>query len=153
MDLRTYLDQLGVNYAWMHHDPTYTAQGLAAREHVSGRRVVKPVVVNADGQFVMCALPSSRRIDIERLKEELHAHEARIATELDIQRLFVDCELGAEPPIGQLWGMPTILDDAVLGNDRVMFQAGTHQDGVEMQLDDYLHLAKPRICRFTTPLA
>ena len=104
MDLRSYLDGMGVHYEWLHHDrDAYTAQDLAMMEHVSGKKVVKPVVVEADGQFVLCALPASCYVDMERLREELHAGTARLADEEAIRRLFPDTELGAEPPIGRIY--------------------------------------------------
>ena len=145
MNLRSYLDEMGVNYAWLHHDPAYTAQTLAMAEHVSGKRVIKPVLVKADGQFVLCALPASCFVDIDQLRDELHAREASLASESDLAKLFADCELGAEPPIGNLFGLPTIMDESLAGQDRVTFQAGTHRDGVTMSVADYVLIAEPRV--------
>ena len=148
MDLRNYLDRLGVRYRWMHHDTAYTAQGLAQAEHVSGKRVVKPVVVEADGQFVLCALPAALYVDMERVKEELHADEARLADEQTLAQLFGDCELGAEPPIGRIFGMPTLMDDSLQSQDEVVFQAGTHEEAVGMSLADYMRMARPKVGHF-----
>ena len=148
MNLRSYLDDMGVNYAWLHHDPAYTAQTLAMAEHISGKKVIKPVVVKADGQFVLCALPASYFVDIDQLRDELHAREASLANERELEQLFADCELGAEPPIGNLFGLPTIMDDSLAAQDQVTFQAGTHRDGVTMSVADYMRIAQPRVAHF-----
>ena len=148
MDLRNYLDQMGVQYAWRHHDVAYTAQDLAMREHISGRSVVKPVMVAADGQMVLCALPASSYIDMEQLREELHAQVAELANEHDFSHLFGDCETGAEPPIGELYGLPTVMDDSLMRAEQLTFQAGTHCDAVTISTRDYMRLAHPTIGHF-----
>src|SRR4051812_17919289 len=110
MNLQSYLDELGVHYRVSRHEQAYTAQDLAAAEHVSGREVIKPVVVRADGQFVMCALPASHRIDLDELRLQLQCDDVSLADEPSLKEMFPDCELGAEPPIGRIYGMPTIMD-------------------------------------------
>src|SRR5687768_12920120 len=131
MDVRSYLDQHGVPYQWLHHDASaYTAQHLAMLEHVSGKKVIKPVVVEADGQFVLCALPASCYIDMEQLREALHANVTRLADEEAMRSLFPDAEVGAEPPIGSMYGMETMLDESLCRQNEVVLQAGTHNDAI-----------------------
>src|ERR1700744_494279 len=110
MNLQSYLDEQGVHYRASRHSTAYTAQELAAAEHVSGKRVIKPVVVKADGQFVMCALPACYRVDIAELKQQLLATEVQLADEKTLHDLFTDCQAGAAPPIGRLYGMTTLMD-------------------------------------------
>ncbi len=148
MNLQSYLDEMGVHYRVSRHDTAYTAQGLAETEHVPGRQVIKPVVVKADGQFVMCALPACHRIDLNELREQLQAREVTLADEAKLRELFPDCELGAEPPIGRLYGMTTLMDESLIADDRVTFQAGTHRDAVTMTLADYRRIAQPELAYF-----
>jgi Ala-tRNA(Pro) deacylase len=148
MNLQSYLDELGVHYRLSRHEQTYTAQDLAAAEHVSGREVIKPVVVRADGQLVMCALPASYRIDLNELREQLMADDVSLADESAMKEMFPDCELGAAPPIGRLYGMPTVMDESLFADDKVTFQAGTHCDAVTMSLADYRRVAMPEVAYF-----
>ena len=148
MSVQDYLDQLGVNYRLSRHDTTYTAQDLAAAEHIPGRKVIKPVIIKADGEFVMCALPASHRVDIDTLRTQLQCNEVQLADEQELMELFPACELGAEPPIGRLFGMPTVMDESLFADDRVTFQAGTHQDAVTMTLADYRKVAQPEVAYF-----
>src|SRR5690606_15284780 len=129
------------------------AQTLAAVEHVPGIQVIKPVVVEADGQYMICALPASHRIDLEELRRQLEVDHVRIVSEEELQNAFADCELGAEPPIGRLYGLPTIMDSSLLNDDRVTFQAGTHDSAVTMRLADYRRIAQPEIAHFGRPMA
>jgi Ala-tRNA(Pro) deacylase len=148
MNLPSFLDEMGVNYRLSRHDTTYTAQDLAAAEHIPGRRVIKPVVVKADGQFVMCAIPASHRVDLDTLRAQLQAGDVQLADEMELARIFAECELGAEPPIGRMFGMPTLMDESLFADDRVTFQAGTHQDSVTMTLADYRRVAMPEVAYF-----
>ena len=146
--LQSYLDQMGVHYRVSHHDTAYTASRLAEKEHVPGRKVIKPVVVKADNQFVMCVLPASHRIDMDALRTQLETDRVELAEERKLAELFPDCELGAEPPIGRLYGMTTLMDESVIADDHVTFQAGTHTDAVTMTLADYRKVAQPEVAYF-----
>jgi Ala-tRNA(Pro) deacylase len=148
MNLQNFLDEHGVNYRLSHHDPTYTSQDLAASEHIPGRKVIKPVVIRADGHWIMCALPASYRVDLRELREQLRADEVTLADEATLERLFPGCELGAAPPIGKLFGMQTLMDESLTADDTVTFQTGTHTDAVTMPLLDYRRIADAEIAHF-----
>ena len=148
MNLQSYLDEMGVAYRMSHHPIAYTAQDLAAVEHVPGKQVIKPVVVHADGRFVMCALPACYRIDLDALRRQLEADEVALADESKLAELFPDCELGAEPPIGRLYDMLTLMDESITADRRVTFQAGTHSEAVTMSLAEYRRIAQPEIGYF-----
>ena len=148
MNLQEYLDQQGIAYRMSQHPTVYTSQDLAATEHMPGRSVIKPVVVQADGKFIMCALPASYRIALGELREQLDARQISLAEEVHLREIFPECELGAEPPIGRMFGLPTVMDESLMADDRVMFQAGTHDTAVTMTLADYRRLAQPELAHF-----
>lgn len=148
MSIQTFLDEMGVRYQMTHHPTAYTAQDLASKEHVSGRKVVKPVVVQADGQFIMCALPASHRVDLDALRDQLQADNIKLADESALAQLFADCELGAEPPVGRFYGMPTLMDESLFTDDFVTFQAGSHGDAVTMSLADFRRVSQAEVAHF-----
>ncbi len=148
MTLQDFLDEMGIAYRLSTHGTTYTSQDLAAREHVPGQQVIKPVVVLIDGKPHLCALPATHRIDLQRLREQLNAQDISLADEQRLQQIFPDCELGAEPPIGKLYGLPTLMDLSLIHDDQVTFQAGDHQTAVTMSLRDYRKAANPEVANF-----
>ncbi len=148
MNLQSYLDEMGINYRASKHPDAYTAQDLAAAEHIPGRKVIKPVVVRADGELVMCALPASYKVDLSELRQQLQCEEVLLADENAMSEIFGDCEPGAAPPIGRLYGLPTLMDESLFADDRVTFQAGTHCDAVTMSLADYRRVAQPEVAYF-----
>src|SRR5438445_3929422 len=110
MNVQSYLDQLGITYRVCHHNTAYTAQDLAAAEHMPGRKVLKPVIVRADNEFVMCALPAAYKVDLDELRKQLQARHIDLVSEEKLPELFPECELGAEPPIGRMYNMQTVMD-------------------------------------------
>lgn len=149
MTVIEFLDKSGVNYEITEHKPTFTAQRMAAVEHESGKYVAKPVIVKADGKFLMCVLSACYKVDIAALKTQLGAKSVELADEKDIAEIFKDCELGAQPPFGNLYDLPTIMDKALEADDHILFQAGTHEKAVKMSMSDYRKLVAPKVLEFS----
>ncbi len=149
MQVIEFLNKSGVPYEVTEHEPAFSAQSIAAAEHEPGRYVAKPVIVKADGKHVMCVLSACYKIDLRTLKKQLGAKKVELAEENEIGELFGDCELGAEPPFGNLYDLPTIMDKALEADDHIMFQAGTHEKAIRMTMDDYRKLVAPQVLEFS----
>ena len=144
-----FLDKSEVKYELTEHKPAFTAQSMAAVEHEPGKYVAKPVIVKADGKYIMCVLSACYKIDLDALKSQLGAKSVQLADEKDIGKLFGDCELGAPPPFGNLYDLPTIIDRALEASEHIMFQAGTHEKAIRMSIADYQKLVTPRVLEFS----
>lgn len=149
MKVLEFLDDASVKYELTEHKPTFSAQRMAAEEHESGRFVAKPVIIKADGKYIMCVLSACYKVDVEAIKDQLAAESVQLADESDIAAIFTDCELGAEPPFGNLYDLPTVMDKALEKDDRITFQAGTHDKAVRMSMADYRRLVEPKILEFS----
>ncbi len=148
MQVMEFLDQSGVKYEVREHTPVFSAQGLAAAEHEHGKYVAKPVIVRDDSRYVMCVLPAPHKVDLGKLKQQLGAKVVELANEDEIAKLFPDCELGAEPPFGNLYDIPTLMEKTLERDDHIMFQAGTHGQAIQMRMADYRKLVKPKVLEF-----
>jgi len=144
MDIREYLREKGVPFEVHEHRPAYTAQEVAAEEHVSGDVIAKSVVVAADGKYAICALPASYKVDMAKVAKLLGAKSVRLADEGEMAKLFPDAEVGAEPPFGNLWDLPTLVDQHLAEDEDIVFQGGTHRLAVRMRYDDYARLVQPK---------
>jgi len=149
MRVTEFLDKEGVKYETLDHAPVFSSQGLAAIEHEPGKYVAKPVLVKADDRYIMCVLPAPRKVDLGRLKGQLDAASVMLADEDEIGKLFPDCELGAEPPFGNLYDLPTVIDQTLEQDDHIVFQAGTHGKAVRLSMADYRRLVEPKVLEFT----
>jgi Ala-tRNA(Pro) deacylase len=149
MTVIDFLDKSGVKYEVTEHKPAFTAQRMAAAEHEPGKYVAKPVIVMADGKYLMCVLAACYKIDLGALKKQLGAKKVELAEEKDMGKIFGECELGAEPPFGNLYDLPTIMDKALETDDHIIFQAGSHDKAVRMSMADYIKLVKPKVLEFS----
>jgi Ala-tRNA(Pro) deacylase len=145
MKVEDYLKEKGVAFEVHQHRPVYTAQEVAAEEHVSGDEMAKPVVVHANGNYVMCVLPASYKLDMERVAAVLKAKKVRLADEGELAKLFPDAEVGAGPPIGSLYNLPTLVDEHLAKTEQIVFQAGTHREAIRMKYRDWERLAGPTV--------
>jgi len=148
MNVFEYLDQSNASYSVSEHAPTYSAQVMAAEEHERGQYVAKPVIVKSESDYIMCVLAAPDKVVFDRLRSHLGTEDVMLASEDEIRQLFPDCEEGAEPPFGGLYGIKTIMDSALENDDHIVFQAGAHDKAIRMSMADYLSLAQPEIVDF-----
>lgn len=149
MQVSEFLDQSGIAYEVLAHPPVFSAQGLAAIEHEHGKYVAKPVLVKADDRYIMCVLSAPEKVDLAKLKSQLDAESVELAQEDEIGKLFPDCELGAEPPFGNLYDLPTVMAKALEADDHIVFQAGSHGKALRMSMADYRKAVEPKVLAFT----
>jgi Ala-tRNA(Pro) deacylase len=131
-----------------HHEAAYTAQEVAAAEHVPGRYMAKVVIAFADERMVMLALPAPEKVNLLKLADQMCTEDVRLASEEEFAERFSDCEIGAMPPFGNVYGLPVYIDKTLARDDHIVFQAGTHTDTIEMAYGDYVRLVHPRVADF-----
>ena len=147
--LKKFLDQQQVPYETHIHRTAYTAQQVAAEEHVPGRMMAKTIIVESRGQFLMVVLPAPRKVDMGTLRHLLDQPQARLATEAEFNSLFPDSETGAMPPFGNLYGLAVYVDEELArdpaGKNEIVFNAGTHRETIRMRFADFKRLVNPTI--------
>lgn len=148
--LKEYLDRAGVKYSTITHPVAFTAREVAASAHVVGRDFAKTVIVKIDGVLAMIVLPASRRLLLADLREMLGTDDVRLATETEFRDAFPDCEIGAMPPFGNLYGMRVYIAASLTDEPTIAFNAGTHTDVIQLPYADYQRLVHPHILDFVT---
>lgn len=128
--LQAYLRAQQVAYTAQHHHRTYTAHDTALTEHIGDELMAKVVMVVADGQLTMLVLPASDKVDLARVRDIIEAQDVHLAREREFATAFLDCDTGAMPPFGQLYGLPVYVDRHLAANATIVFAAGTHTDTV-----------------------
>lgn len=147
--LRKFLDSHHIKYLVISHSLAYTAQGVAALAHVSGKRLAKSVIVKVDGILAMAVVPASAHVDLDRLRMLTGSNSVEIASEHEFQNAFPDCELGAMPPFGNLYDMAVYADASLADYEEITFSAGTHRELVRMSWVDMRRLVDPTIAELT----
>ena len=148
--LKEFLDKEKVKYVTIVHSAAFTAQEIAAAAHVPGRDLAKTVIVRLDGKTAMAVLPANRKIVLQDLREATGADEIKFATEDEFKKLFPDCDIGAMPPFGNLYGMDVYVAQALTDDEEIAFNAGSHTELIKMAYKDFERLTKPKVASFTT---
>jgi Ala-tRNA(Pro) deacylase len=146
--LKQYLDKNAIEYTVISHSPAFTAQGIAAVVHVPGQELAKTVVFKVDGELVMAVLPASFRVDLKSFEKETGVGKTELASEEEFREAFPECETGAMPPFGNLYGMRVFADESLTLDQEIAFNACSHRELIRMSWHDYQRLVKPRIARF-----
>lgn len=148
--VKAYLDSRRIRYVSIRHSPAYTAPEIAESAHVSGRDFAKTVIVMIEDEMAMVVLPASRRVLLHDLREVLESSHVRLASEAEFRDRFPDCELGAMPPLGNLYGMKTYVSGLLADEKEIAFNAGTHTEVIVMSYADFEKLVEPTILDFVT---
>ncbi len=148
--LMEYLDSHHIKYDVVNHPLAYTAQGVAAAAHVPGKDVAKAVMVKIDGKLAMAVLPAPRRLDLQEFKKEVGTERVELANEQEFADVFPDCQPGAEPPFGNLYGLDTIVADKLQEDEQISFNAGSHTEIVRLAYRDFEELVHPKVAHIAT---
>jgi Ala-tRNA(Pro) deacylase len=143
--LKDFLSQNRVAHQVIHHPVAFTATSVAGAAHIPGKEMAKTVVVSLDGHHVLAVLPAHRRVDLERLRQATGARRAELADERTFAREFPECEPGAMPPFGILYGMPVYVEPHLAEDAEIAFNAGTHTELIRMSYKDFERLAHPTL--------
>jgi Ala-tRNA(Pro) deacylase len=147
--LKTFLDAEGIKYTSILHSVAFTMQEIASLTHIPGRDIAKTVMVFADDRLAMAVVPASKQVSLSRLKETIPANTITLATEAEFRGAFPDCEVGAMPPFGNVYGLKVYVDEALRGHEMV-FNAGSHRELIRLAWADYERLVQPVVAKFAT---
>jgi Ala-tRNA(Pro) deacylase len=146
--LENYLRENQVRFEEHHHPRAVSAQEVAASEHVPGRMLAKTVMVLADGEMVMLALPAPYQVDLEKAAAALGVDEVHLAEEEEFEDSFPDCEVGAMPPFGNLYGVPVYVEKTLAEDETIVFRSGTHTETMSVSYSDFERLVEPTVAQF-----
>ncbi len=147
--LREFLEENRIKFVTMSHSQAFTAQEIAAAAHIPGREIAKTVMVKLDGELAMVVLPATDQVSIPRLKQATGAGEVELASEDEFSDRFPNCETGAMPPFGNLWGLTVFVDEHLREDEQIAFNAGSHTELVKLSYADYERLVDPVVARLS----
>jgi Ala-tRNA(Pro) deacylase len=148
--VKEFLDRNSVPHSSITHPQTYTAQRTAQVTHIKGKELAKTVIVNVDGRVCMAVVPAHYHVNLDKLRSVTGARRLDLAREDDLKRLFPDCETGAMPPFGNLYGMDVWVQEDLARDRQIAFNAGTHTEVIRMSYRDFENLVHPEIADFAS---
>ncbi|MEA1913487.1 MAG: YbaK/EbsC family protein [candidate division WOR-3 bacterium] len=134
--LKDFLKKNGIKYDIEKHREIFTAQQVAASEHITGYKFAKVVILKCDNEMVMAVIPAPHEVSIKKMKA-LGYKKVELAPEKEFESLFPDCDPGATPPFGNLYNLTFYVDKSFKGEEEIVFNSGTHTETVKIRMEDY----------------
>ena len=144
MHIEQYLTNRNVWFEMILHRPAFTAQAAVRAMHVSPTEVAKGVLIKAD-ELVVAVVPAHAHVDLVAVRKALDADDALLVHESDLIKHLPDCEAGAVPPFGSLYGLPTIIDESLAEQTEIVFCGNRHREAVRMQFHEFRELERPQV--------
>jgi Ala-tRNA(Pro) deacylase len=138
------LQQSGVGFTVLRHEPVYTSEQAAAVRCTTLASGAKALVLKAGDRFILAVLPADRKLDSRKAREALGVKALRFASREEVHEL-TGLQPGSIPPFGSLFNLPTFCDPALADNPAINFNAGDHAISVQMSCADYLAVEKPAL--------
>jgi len=150
--IHDFLREAEVPYTVVPHWPAFTAQEEAAATRVPGREWAKVVICFVDDEPIEAVLPAPLTANRGRLLDLAGGRQIRLAEEHQLRNLFPDCEPGAMPPFGPLYGQSVFVDVTLAAEPEIVFNAGTHSEAIAMRWADFARSVGPIVGKFAEPL-
>lgn len=151
--LKEFLDSNNVKYASISHSTAYTAQEIAASAHIPAKELAKTVMVKVDGKMAMAVLPGSYKVEFDKLKDVSGANNVELASEQEFKDMFPECEIGAMPPFGNLYGMNVYVSQSLAEDKNIVFNAGSHKELIRLSYNDFENLVHPQLAEFSSKIS
>ena len=149
MKVQQFLDERGVPFEALPHEPTFSAQRMAQAVHVCGDNVAKAVLLKADGQFILAVLPATHQIHLEMAREALAAHSVELASEPRIGPAFPRLRGRALPPFGSQYGVETLVDASLTEDNDIVFEGNAHREAFRIKYQQFAELEDPQVAVFS----
>ena len=143
--IKDYLKSHNVPFTSIYHPISFSAPRTAHAAHISGKDIAKPVIVKMDGKLMMVVTSANERLNLKFLKKMFHASEVELANEEEFKYIFKDCETGAMPPFGNLYGIEEYISEKLTHDEEIAFNAGTHTELIRMNFKDFNSLVHPKV--------
>lgn len=144
--IKNYLDIEDVSYNIINHRPTFTAQETAEITETPTRNFAKTVIVRSHDKMIMFVLPACCKLNFKLLRKVVRRGDIRLAQESEFEYLFPDCETGAMPPLGNIYGLDVFVDETLTHDDNIVFNSGSHEELIELLYRDFARIVRPHVC-------
>jgi Ala-tRNA(Pro) deacylase len=147
--IKQHLDDNGIEYRTLHHEPTTTSEASAKVRGEDLKIGGKALVMKIGDEFKLFILSASLKVDSKKIKSYFNIKKTRFADSDELKAL-TGLVPGSVPPFGRpILDLDLFVDRSIMANDRIAFNAGSLTDSIIMATDDFIKMAKPEIIAFS----
>jgi len=132
------LKKKGVKYGVIEHRTVFTAYDKAQTLKVPEKIVGKTLVINfgppsaAGKKFGLVLIPANKNFAKEKFRKLTKAKKIDFVKEVWMKKNLKGVKVGAIPPFGNLWGLPTFIDRALLLQSKIIANSGDYNFSIEL---------------------
>ena len=146
-----FLNERSITYRLVRHAPTRTSAESAEARGEDLRLGGKALLLKVGDQFCLFVLSAALKLDSPAIKKAFNVRKVRFATTDELLEL-AGLAPGSVPPFGRpILPFDLFVDEPLLENERIAFNAGSLTDSIIMSMKDYIAVAEPRLLRFSAP--
>jgi Ala-tRNA(Pro) deacylase len=136
LSLLDYLKSNQVDYQVVPHPHSSRSYQSSILAHIEAQKLAKGILLKNNDDYLLAVLPANRRVDMHAIRDEF-GNQIRMVSEKEVGSCFPDCEVGAVPPFGSVYGFTTVVDNHLMQEDSVYFEAGDHETLVKVSKADF----------------
>ena len=142
------LTRHGVEYGVLRHEPVTTSEEAARVRGEDIRVGGKALLLKIGDVFHLLVLSAALKLDSSAVKQRFGVKRMRFATAHELREL-TGLVPGSVPPFGRpILPFDLFVDESIVANDRIAFNAGSLTDSIIMSVEDYFRVAHPEVFRF-----
>lgn len=138
--LQRFFERHSVQVTSHDHAPGLSLNDVVAVFGLDADQVAVPVVLQSEKKaLLMAVVPLSRLFDVERVNALLRRQFQRVDAKT-VSSIFYDAEPGAEPPFGEAYRIPCLVERSLLTQSQVYFRGGCQQSLISIAGEDFRFL-------------
>lgn len=144
-----FLNERNIPYRSVYHEQTFTSEESAKARGEDVKIGGKSLLMKVNEDFKLFVLSGALKVDSKKIKTHFKTREIRFATKEELLEL-TGLVPGSVPPFGRpILNFELYLDDSIVQNEKIAFNAGSLTDSIIMKTSDYLSIVTAQRLTFS----
>jgi len=127
-----FLEKEKIKYQGIEHRTVFTAFDKAQTLKVPEKMVGKTLILKLDGKLAIVLIGANKNLDLNKIKKLAKAKKVELATEKLTKNKLKGVKVGAIPPFGNMWQLPTFIDRSLFKNTKIIVNAGDYNSSIKI---------------------
>lgn len=134
--IKNFLEKKKIKFEVLNHKTVYTAFDKSQTLKVPQRIVGKTLILKADRKLYLALISADKKLDFKKFKNMILAKNLNLASESLIKRKFKGVKVGAVPPFGEIWQVPTFIDKSLKKEKEIILNGGDWNTSIKISPKD-----------------
>jgi tRNA-dependent cyclodipeptide synthase len=137
-------DNNNIRYISIIHSPAYSEDDITANNYILGELIDGVLIRMNNKDIAMVVVPATRKISLESLKQTLNNPSINFIGKKEAKHLYPECEVGAFPPLGNIYNIPVFFTKEIINKKEVTFYLGARYHRIRLKASDFEKTVQPQ---------